>query len=130
MTHATNTGIHEMTKQMTKSNAQSNAKARARSNETPTIVLKTIHDAIMRDNPSSTLTTKIMRVRLRATPAMQQIHTRNASWIFTQSQSDACRAMFDAKFATRQANASKRVAKTRAKANAQTPVTPNVENAE
>jgi hypothetical protein len=75
----------------------------ARSTVVPTILLKTIHDDILKANKSSTLTTKKMRVRLRATPTMREIHTRNATWIFTQTQADQVRAMFDPAFAKKQA---------------------------
>lgn len=97
----------------TKTNTQSNVapKRVAKTIETPTIVLKSIHDAIMRDDATSTLTTKKMRVRLRASPTMRAIHVANASWIFTQSQCDDVRAMFDAKFAQRIAQRAKRDAK-------------------
>lgn len=78
---------YEMTKSTRKT---TNAR---KSNETPTIVLKTIHNDIMRDNKNSTLTTKMMRAKLRTT--MREIHVHNSSWIFTQSQYDDVRAMFD-----------------------------------
>ena len=77
-----------------------------RTNETPTIVLKTIHDDIMRANANATITTKKMRVKLRAT--MREVHVANASWIFTQSQYDVVRAMFDAQYAQKIARAQKR----------------------
>lgn len=93
---------------MTKSSTRSAPRA---STSAPSIVLKIVHDEILKANPTSTLTTKQMRVKLRATPKMQEIHTRNASWIFTQSQADAVRAMFDPAFAQRQANAQKRATK-------------------
>jgi hypothetical protein len=81
----------------------------------PTIVLKTVHDAIVKANPNTDLTTKKMRVKLRATPTMKAIHTANASWIFTASQADACRALFDPKFAASISRASKRAVKAPAK---------------
>lgn len=73
------------------------------------IVLKTIHDDIIRANPNSTLTTKKMRVKLRAT--MRDIHVSNASWLFTQSQYDTARSMFDPAYATKLAAAAKRAAR-------------------
>lgn len=96
---------------MTRSTKTSNAKRSTQSRVVPTIVLKSIHDSIMRDNKNATITTKKMRVRLRATPAMKAIHVANASWIFTQSQADAVRAMFDPSFAKKIERASKRVVK-------------------
>lgn len=103
-------------------------KANTKSNERPSIVLKTIYDDIMRDDKTSTLTTKQMRAKLRATPTMREIHTHNATWIFTQSQYNDVRAMFDPKFAQRQARASKRNTSSRVKAPAPVEETP-VENA-
>ena len=102
-----------MTKQITKTNAKTNAQSKrvAQSRETPTIVLKTIHDDIMRANANSTLTTKKMRVRLRAT--MNDVHVRNSSWIFTQSQYDVVRSMFDDAYAQKIARAQKRDVKKR-----------------
>lgn len=61
--------------------------------ETPTIVLKTVHNDILRDNPNATITTKQMRAKLRV--KMNDVHVRNSSWIFTQSQYDEVRSMFD-----------------------------------
>jgi hypothetical protein len=105
-----------------KNNAQSNvAKRNAKTNVTPSIVLKTIHDDIMKDNAQSTLTTKKMRVKLRATPATRAIHVANASWIFTQSQYDIVRSMFDERYAQRIARANKRATSSR-KRDAQTNV--------
>jgi hypothetical protein len=107
-----------MTRQ-TKSNvvvAKSNVvvvKKNAKTIDIPTIVLKTMHDDIMRDNATSTLTTKKMRVRLRATPSTRAIHVANASWIFTQSQYDVVRSMFDAKYAQRIEQRAKRDAKSK-----------------
>lgn len=82
---------------------------RTKSNETPSIVLKTIYDDIMRDNKNSTLTCKKMRAKLRV--EMRDVHVRNSSWIFTQSQYDAVRVMFDPAYAKRIERASKRDAK-------------------
>lgn len=84
-----------------------------KTNETPSIVLKTIHDDIMRDNANATLTTKQMRAKLRV--AMNDVHVRNSSWIFTQSQYDDVRSMFDAKYRERIERANKRNAKSNAK---------------
>lgn len=100
---------HEMT------NAKSNAtKRNAKTNETPSIVLKTIHDDIMRDNANATITTKRMRVWLRAN--MRDVHEHNASWIFTQSQYDVVRSHFDAKYRERIERANKRNANEHANA--------------
>lgn len=99
---------------MTKRNTKSNVVV-----ETPSIVLKTLHDDIMRDNANATCTTKSMRVWLRAN--MRDVHTPNQSWIFTQSQYDIVRSHFDASYraklerATKRANATPR--KPRAKKN-------------
>lgn len=110
---------------MTKVNAKSNAittydasqlrktrvttKAKTTSRETPSIVLKTLHDDIMRDNANATITTKQMRVWLRAN--MRDVHERNTSWIFTQSQYDIVRAQFDAKYRATLERRAKRDAK-------------------
>jgi len=74
-----------------------------------TIVLKTLHDDIMRDNPNSTLTTKRMRVWLRAN--MRDSHDHNASWLFTQSQYDTARSHFDPAYRAKLERAAKRNAK-------------------
>lgn len=107
---------HDMTKRNTKSN------------ETPSIVLKTIHDDIMRDNANATITTKRMRVWLRAN--MRDVHEHNASWIFTQSQYDIVRSHFDAKYRARIERAAKREnatpRKRRAKSNVETSNDANV----
>lgn len=84
---------------------------KTKTNETPTIVLKTIERDIHRDNKNATITCKKMRVKLRATPSMMKIHEKNSSWIFTQSQYDDVRSMFDAQYAQRIANRAKRDAK-------------------
>lgn len=83
-----------------------------KTNETPTIVLKTIHDDIIKSNANATLTTKQMRAKLRV--VMNDVHVRNSSWIFTQSQYDVVRAMFDASYAQKIERANKRNAKTNA----------------
>lgn len=95
------------------SRQNNNAKRNTQSNETPSIVLKTIHNDIMRDNANATITTKKMRVRLRQT--MNDVHVRNSSWIFTQSQYDIVRAMFDDAYAQKIARAQKRDAKRKTK---------------
>lgn len=74
--------------------------------ETPTIALKTIHDDIMRANANATITTKKMRAKLRV--ALRDTHSHNASWLFTQSQYDVVRAMFDDAYAQKIARAQKR----------------------
>lgn len=89
-----------------------NAKRNTQSNETPSIVLKTIHNDIMRDNANATLTTKQMRAKLRV--VMNDVHVRNSSWIFTQSQYDDVRSMFDASYRAKIERAQKRNAKTNA----------------
>ena len=84
-------------------------KRNTKSNETPSIVLKTIHDDIMKSNANATITTKQMRAKLRVT--MNDIHVRNSSWIFTTSQYDVVRAMFDDAYRAKIERASKRNAK-------------------
>lgn len=91
---------------MTNETKNTNAKRNTKSRETPSIVLKTIHDDIMRDNANATITTKRMRVWLRAN--MRDVHEHNASWIFTQSQYDIVRSHFDAKYRERIERANKR----------------------
>lgn len=91
----------------------------SRKTENPTIVLKTVHDDIMRANPNATITTKQMRAKLRAT--MNDVHVRNSSWIFTQSQYDTVRSMFDPAYRAKIERAAKRsTRKPRAKSNATT----------
>ncbi len=87
---------------------------RKSSNETPSIVLKTIHDDIMRANANATITTKKMRARLRV--VMNDVHVRNSSWIFTTSQYDVVRALFDANYARKIERATKRNARAPRKA--------------
>lgn len=107
---------HDMTKRNTKTN------------ETPSILLKTLHDDIMRDNANATITTKRMRFWLRAN--MRDVHDHNATWIFTQSQYDIVRSHFDAKYRARIERASKREnatpRKRRAKTNVETSNDANV----
>lgn len=112
---------HDMTKVNTKSNAITtydasvarkstrDRKANASTNVAPTIVLKTLHDDICRDVATFTITTKQMRTWLRAN--MNDIHERNSSWIFTQSQYDVVRSHFDVAYRAKIERASKRVAK-------------------
>ena len=83
-----------------------------KTNETPTIVLKTIHDDIMKSNANATITTKQMRAKLRV--AMNDVHVRNSSWIFTTSQYDIVRSMFDDAHRAKIERANKRNAKTNA----------------
>lgn len=104
---------------MTNATKTTNAKRNAKTNETPSIVLKTIHDDIMRDNANATITTKRMRVWLRAN--MRDVHEHNATWIFTQSQYDVVRSHFDAKY--------RATCERRAKRDAKTNVTPRKRNA-
>lgn len=87
-------------------------KRNTKSNETPSIVLKSIHNDIMKSNANATITTKQMRAKLRVT--MNDVHVRNSSWIFTTSQYDVVRAMFDPNYAQKIERASKRNAKSNA----------------
>lgn len=105
---------------MTNATKNTNAKRNTKSRETPSIVLKTIHDDIMRDNANATITTKRMRVWLRAN--MRDVHEHNASWIFTQSQYDIVRSHFDAKYRERIERAAKRANATPRKRNAKSNV--------
>lgn len=84
--------------------------------EAATIVLKTIHNDIMKANPTSTITPKKMRVLLRQ--KMSEVHARNASWTFTASQYDQVRSMFDPAYAKKVAKPAKapRVKKVKAPA--------------
>lgn len=95
---------HDMTRKSNKTNAIAI--------ETPSIVLKTLHDDIVRANANTTITTKSMRVWLRAN--MRDVHERNASWTFTQSQYDVVRSHFDVAYRAKIERASKRNAKTNA----------------
>jgi hypothetical protein len=74
--------------------------------ETPSIVLKTIHDDILNANANATITTKQMRIWLRAN--MRDVHVHNASWLFTQSQYDVVRAQFDVAYRAKIERAMKR----------------------
>lgn len=74
------------------------------------IVLKTLHNDIVKASPTSTLTTKQMRVTLRAKAG--DIHAKNSSWTFTtQSDYDRVRSLFDPAYAEKIAKASKRATK-------------------
>lgn len=110
---------------MTNATKNTNAKRNTKSRETPSIVLKTIHDDIMRDNANATITTKRMRVWLRAN--MRDVHEHNASWIFTQSQYDIVRSHFDAKYRARIERAAKRENATPRKRRAKSNDVANVE---
>lgn len=64
------------------------------------VVLKTIHNDILRDNKNATIDTKKMRVKLRAKPPFD--HDANAAWVaLNAKQYDAIRSMFDASYASR-----------------------------
>lgn len=85
----------------------------AKVNETPSIVLKVIHDRILKDNPNSTLTTKKMRGVMRTSEEIKKIipHIKNSSWVFTETQAHKVRCMFDPSYAEKAARAEKRNAK-------------------
>jgi hypothetical protein len=85
-------------------------------NDDANIVLKTIHNDIMKSNANATLTTKQMRVWLRAN--MRDINERNKTWMFTQSQYDVVRSQFDVAYREKLKRDEKRNAKTNAKTNA------------
>lgn len=87
-----------MTKANTKSNAtKSTRKANTKSRAiVRTITLKTCHDDIMRENKNATITTKRMRVWLRAN--MRDVHEHNNAWVFTQNEYDRVRSHFDPKY--------------------------------
>lgn len=113
---------------MTRNAQSTNAKRRTQSRETPSIPLKRIHDDIMRDNKSSTLTTKKMRAKLRV--ALRDVHDHNQSWLFTQSQYDVVRSMFDNAYAQRIARRVKRDATSRKRVTQSNVVDANVEQHE
>jgi hypothetical protein len=94
-------------------------------NATPTIVLKTIHNDILKDDKNSTLTTKQMRAKLRV--KMADVHVRNSSWIFTDAQYDEVRAMFDPKYAAKLERAAKRKTTTKRKPKAKSTETADAE---
>lgn len=93
------------------------------------VVLKSLHDDIVRANPTTDLTTKKMRVTLRA--KMSDVHARNSSWVFTtQSDYDRARSLFDAAYAAKIAKPARapRARKTRnAAPAASTPATTDAE---
>lgn len=93
-----------------------NAKRNAKSNvviQSRDIVLKTIHDDIMKDNANAIVTTKKMRVWLRAN-AHSFAHAHNASWTFTRDEYDIVRSHFDVKYREKCERANKRNNKTNA----------------
>ena len=97
-----------------KTNDAKKTNAKKTNVEHATIVLKTLHNDIMRDNANATMDCKKMRVWLRAN--MRDIHDHNSSWIFTQSQYDIVRSHFDATYRAKIERANKRnsrVTKTR-----------------
>lgn len=96
-------------------NATRTNKRNAKTNELPTIELKSIYRDIMNDNPTSTLTTKKMRARLRV--ELRDEHIHNASWVFTQSRAHDIRCMFDVAYRERHERANARNAKRNAKTN-------------
>ena len=77
---------------MTKRNTKSNARP-ITNDDNARCVLKNLHDDIVRSTNNDALTTKMMRVWLRAN--MRDAHVHNASWTFNQSQYDIARAHFD-----------------------------------
>lgn len=80
----------------TKSKRNTNKRVTKSNVEIASIVLKSIHDEIMRDNTTSTLTTKIMRTWLRV--HMRDAHTHNSTWLFTSSQRHDIMMKFNAKY--------------------------------
>lgn len=82
---------------------------------TRNVVLKTIHNDILTANPNSTLTTKMMRAKLRTLSRFD--HVRNTSWVFDADDADDCRALFDDEFA---AKLERRRARARRNTNAKT----------
>jgi hypothetical protein len=72
-----------------------------------TIVLKTIHNDIIKSNPDSTLTTKQMRTALRKRAA-EFAHARHNAWTFTDAERDVVRSMYDPAYAAKIARATKR----------------------
>lgn len=91
------------------------------------VVLKTLHDDILRANPSSTLTTKKMRVVLRA--KMNDVHARNSSWVFNPTDYDRARSLFDPAYAQKLERASKRATKPAVMSRASKTNTPAVADA-
>ena len=103
---------HEMTKRNTKTNARP-----INNNDDARCVLKSLHDDIVRSTNNETLTTKMMRIWLRAN--MRDAHIHNASWTFNQKQYDVARSHFDPKYA---ASIKRAPRKPRAKTNDVAPV--------
>lgn len=100
-------------------------KANAKTRVFP-IVLKTIIDDAMRDKTIIDDNAKKIRAKLRV--AFRDTHAKNTSWVAsTQREYDAIRCAFDVAYATRIANARKRVTKTRAKNDAQSNDAPNID---
>lgn len=95
---------------MTKTVAKS-----ARRSRKPSVVrdvaLKSVLNAIIKDDKSRTLTTKQMRVVLRREFAKEMEHARNAAWTFTADEANIVRARFDPKFRAKMTKASTRKAK-------------------
>ena len=85
-----------------------------------TISLATMIADIHRDRKNATITAKKARVYLRANCA--DIHTRNAGWMFTQSEYDRIRAVFDPAYAKTATRRARRAAKS---SPAETPATTN-----
>lgn len=79
-------------------------------------VLKSLHNDIVRSTGNETITTKMMRVWLRAN--MRDAHIHNASWTFNQKQYDIARSHFDPKY---KASIERAPRKSRAKTNDATP---------
>lgn len=69
------------------------------------VVLKDLHRDILKANPTSTLTTKKMRVLLRQ--KMAEVHARNSSWVFDAKSYDQARALFDPAYAKKIAKPAK-----------------------
>lgn len=105
MTHA---GTIDMTRTKT---TTTTIKANAKTRVFP-CVLKTIIDDAMREKTIASDDAKKIRAKLRV--AFRDTHLKNTSWVaMSQRDYDALRCAFDAQYATRIANAKKRVAKTR-----------------
>lgn len=96
---------------MKKTNTKSNARPNT-NDDNARCVLKNLHDDIVRSTGNETLTTKMMRVWLRAN--MRDAHVHNASWTFNQKQYDVARSHFDPKYRASIDRASKRNTKSNA----------------
>lgn len=78
------------------------------------LVLKTIVQHTVRDNPSFTLNEKQIRARIRLSERVNSFHVKNTSHVANNmSQYDAIRCAYDDVYATRLANARKRPARNR-----------------